>query len=40
MISWSHYASDVDAARGLNADPKLLTKGTPIAKSEFVEGAA
>jgi hypothetical protein len=35
-----HYASDIDAARALNADPKLLTKlraGTPVAKSSLLK---
>jgi hypothetical protein len=35
-----HYPSDIDAARALNADPKLLTKlraGTPVAKSSLLK---
>lgn len=39
MIS-RHYASDMDAARALNADPKLLAKlraGTPVAKSSLLK---
>jgi hypothetical protein len=34
-----HYASDVDAACALGADPKLLAKlraGTPVAKSSLL----
>jgi hypothetical protein len=39
MVS-RHYASDMDAARALNADPRLLTKlraGTPVAKSSLLK---
>jgi hypothetical protein len=39
MVS-RHYASDMDAARALSADPKLLTKlraGTPVAKSSLLK---
>jgi hypothetical protein len=35
-----HYASDVDAARALNVNPKLLTKlraGTPVPKSSLLK---
>lgn len=34
-----HYASDLDAARALNADPRLLSRlraGTPVAKSTLL----
>jgi hypothetical protein len=39
MVS-RHYASDIDAARALNANPKLLTKlraGTPVTKSSLLK---
>lgn len=35
-----HYASDLDAACALDADPKLLAKlraGTPVAKSSLLK---
>jgi hypothetical protein len=35
-----HYANDADAARALDADPKLLAKlraGTPVAKSTVLK---
>lgn len=35
-----HYASDVDAARALDSDPKLLAKlraGAPVAKSSLLK---
>jgi hypothetical protein len=39
MVS-RHYTSDTDAARALNADPKLLAKlrtGTPVAKASLLK---
>jgi hypothetical protein len=39
MVS-RRYASDIDAARALNANPKLLTKlraGTPVTKSSLLK---
>jgi hypothetical protein len=35
-----HYASDAEASRALNADPKVLTKlraGTPVPKSTVLK---